>query len=163
MRRGRVAPAVGLLCGLVGCGFGAEGNFTLGLDLERCDGTFPVCQTTAGCAMSTSRYLEGSFPGTREFIVSTPEDSIITVEIYFKTQRATGFDTEILWHEPGCFDTYQYLSEGVDIFEEAGPSRILSKSQQVFLPGDHLIEVRSDALADYALRIDVDTGSGAAN
>ncbi len=159
MRRGGIV----LLLGLAGCGFGAEGNFTLGLDLERCDGTFPVCQTTAGCTMGATRYLEGSFPGTREFIVSTPEDSVITVEIYFKTQRATGIDTEILWYEPGCFDTYQYLSEGRDIFEEAGPDRIFSKSQQVFLPGDHLIEIHSDALADYAIRVDVETSAGVNN
>lgn len=156
MRRGGIV----LLLGLAGCGFGAEGNFTLGLDLERCDGTFPVCQTTAGCTMGATRYLEGSFPGTREFIVSTPEDSVITVEIYFKTQRATGIDTEIRWYEPGCFDDYRYQSEGRDIFLDAGPDRILSKSAQMYLPGDHLVEIVSDSLADYALRIDVQTASG---
>jgi hypothetical protein len=151
---------LGALFALGGCGFGSEGNFTLGLSRERCDMTFPICQTTAGCTMGATRYIEGKFPGTREFIVNTPEDSIITVEIFFKTELATGVETRILWNEPGCFDTYEYESEGRDIFEEAGNDQIFSQSRQVYLPGDHLIEVTSDALAEYALRIKVEDAAG---
>lgn len=146
---------------LTGCGLGAEGNFTGGLELDRCDGTYPVCQTTAGCTLGVGKYVEGKFPGAREFVVPAPEEAIVTVRIFFRTEVATGVDTEILWHEPGCFDTYQYASEGADIFLEAGNDRILEKSQQVFLGGDHLVEVFSDAVAEYLLAIEVASARGA--
>lgn len=153
-----VLVATGLLA--TGCGFGSEGNFTSGLTRDRCDGTFPVCQTTAGCTMGVGKYIEGSFPGARQFIVSAPEESIITVRIFFRSQVATGIDTEILWHEPGCFDTYQYRSGGSDIFLEAGNDQILEKSQQVFLSGDHLVEIISDSVAEYLLAVEVESASG---
>ncbi|MCB9655435.1 MAG: hypothetical protein H6729_15045 [Deltaproteobacteria bacterium] len=141
------------------CGLGAKDNFTRGLTHERCDGTFPVCQTTAGCVMGTGRYLDGQFPGSRRFIVSAPEESVIRIDIFLDDQRATGTDTEILWNEPGCFDTYQYRSEGRDIFLEAGKDQIFSQSHQIFLDGEHLIEVLSDAVASYAIRVSIDSGA----
>lgn len=161
MTRLLLLPMLLLCC--CGLGLGAEGNFTLGLSRDRCDGTFPICQTTAGCTMGTGRYIEGRFPGTRSFIVPAPEEAVITVHIFFKTQMATGIDTEILWHEPGCFDTYQYLSEGRDIFLEAGDDKVFSRSQQVFLEGDHLVEIFSDAVADYVVKVDVETAAGRTN
>ena len=150
---------------LAGCNFGlgAEGNFTGGLSRDRCDGTFPICQTTAGCTMGTGRYIEGQFPGSRQFIVPAPEEALITVHIFFKTQIATGIDTEILWHEPGCFDTYQYLSEGRDIFLEAGNDKVFSQSKQVFLEGDHLVEIYSDAVGEYLIKVEVETAEGKEN
>ncbi len=150
---------------VMGCNFGlgAEGNFKGGLSKDRCDGTFPICQTTAGCTMGTGRYIEGTFPGSRQFIVPAPEEALITVHVFFRSQIATGIDTEILWNEPGCFDTYQYLSEGRDIFLEAGNDKVFSQSQQVFLEGDHLVEVFSDAVADYLIKVEVDTAEGTTN
>ena len=138
------------------CGFGAEGNFTAGLSRDRCDGTFPVCQTTAGCTMGIGKYVEGSFPGARQFIVPAPEESFIRLRIFFKKEIATGIDTEILWHEPGCFDTYQYQSEGLDIFLDAGDDAIFEREQQVFLSGDHLLEVISDVVVDYIIVVEVE-------
>lgn len=143
-----------------GCGLGPESNFTEGLTRERCDGTWPACQTTAGCTMGSSRYIEGRFPGTRQFIVPAPQESSIAIEIFFRTQVATGVDTEILWHEPGCFDTYQYLSEGRDIFQEAGNDLVFEASHQVFQAGDHLVEIYSDATADYIIAVKIETPTG---
>ena len=148
--------AIPFVLAVVGCGTGPESNFTLGLELDRCDSTFAECGTSAGCILTEEEYLEGSFPGTREFIVPAIEEAVITVDIFFRTQVATGVDTEILWNEPGCFDQYQFRSNGRDIFFDAGNDRILSVSQQVFLSGDHLVQVFSDAVADYLLRVRVD-------
>ena len=148
--------SIGLVVGLSACGVGPESNFTLGLDLDACDQTFSFCGAPAGCILTPDDYIEGAFPGTRQFIVPTLAEAVITVDIFFQTQVATGLDTEVRWSEPGCFDTYQYRSNGRDIFLEAGNDRILSVSQQVFLEGDHLVEVFSDAVADYLLRVRVD-------
>ncbi len=140
-----------------GCGIGSESAFTSGLDLTECNGTFPICATTAGCILGPGQYLEGAFPGARQFIVVTPdEESVITVDIFFRTQEAVGFDTEISWFEPGCIDVFRYRSGGIDIFQEAGNDRVLSVSQQVFEVGEHLVEVFSDARAEYLIRAQVD-------
>ena len=137
-----------------GCGLG--GNFSDGLDLERCEDTFPVCQTSAGCVLTENEYLEGRFPGQKQVIVSAPTESVIHVEVFFLEQTASGLDTEIRWNEPGCFETYRWTNDGRDVFQLAGSSRVLSQSRQVFEDGDHLIEVFSDAVADYQMKIRID-------
>lgn len=143
-----------LVLGL-GCG-GGLGNFTEGRDLDRCDDTYPVCQVTAGCVLQESEYVEGTFPGQRQVIVVAPAGAVIHVDLYFVDETASGVDTEIRWHEPGCFETYRWASEGRDIFLEAGDTRVLSESRQVEETGDHLIEIFSDATLEYWLRVRVD-------
>ncbi len=154
----RLAAALLLLS--TGCGLSSQENFTRGLTRDRCDGTFPICATTAGCVMGEKRYLQGSFPGSREVIVPAPADSIISVRLFFTEQVAHGLDTRILISEPGCIDTYEWASEGIDIFLEAGSDRTLEVTQEVFLDGDHLLEVASDAIADYIVQVDVTKPSG---
>lgn len=139
-----------------GCGVGGLGNFADGLTLDRCEDTYPVCETTAGCVLGETRYAEGSFPGQRQFIVPAPAGAVISVQLYFVDQTAAGVDTEIRWHEPGCFDSYRWASEGADLFLLAGKGRVLEKSQQVREDGDHLIEIYSDAVLDYYLKVEVD-------
>jgi hypothetical protein len=139
-----------------GCGAGALGNFTDGLTLNRCDETHAVCARTAGCVLGEGGYLEGRFPGSRQMIVPTPADAVIHVDVFFVDQTAAGTDTRIRWHEPGCFDTYTWRSEGRDLFLLAGRGRRLTQSQQVREPGDHLVEIDSDAIAEYLLRVRID-------
>lgn len=129
------------------------GDFVGDRMLLRCQDTFPVCQTTAGCVVNEDQYLEGSFPGQRSFIVQAPADSVIVVEMLLTDQTASGFDTEIRWNEPGCFDFQTWNSFGQDIFLLAGQNNILSEGRQIFESGDHLIEVFSDAVVEYQLRI----------
>lgn len=151
----RGAQWLGFLLVLGGCDAGL-GNFTDGRTLIRCEDTFPVCQTTAGCVLGERQYLEGRFPGQRQFIVQAPADSLIGVELFFVEQTASGLETEIRWNEPGCFDFQIWNSEGQDIFRLAGQDNVLSQTRQVFESGDHLIEVFSDAVIDYRLRITID-------
>ncbi len=145
---------------LSGCGLSAADNFTRGLTRDRCEGTYPICATTAGCVLGNNRYLEGSFPGTREVIVPAPAESIVTVRVFFVTQVAHGLDTRILLSEPGCIDTYEWASEGRDIFLDAGSDRTLEVTQEVFEDGDHLLEVSSDAIGDYVIQVEVIKPSG---
>lgn len=143
-----------------GCGLSASDNFTRGLTEERCEGTYPICATTAGCVLGEQRYLQGTFPGTREVIVPAPAESIVSVRLFFIEQVAHGLDTRILLSEPGCIDTYEWASEGIDIFLEAGSDRTLEVRQEVYLDGDHLLEVSSDAVADYVIQVEVTKPSG---
>ncbi len=88
-------------------------------------------------------------------IVETDGRADIRVTMLFLSQVSPGADTEIHWYEPGCFERYSYTSEGADLFREAGNSGIFEKQRTVFRAGDHLIEVFSDAVADFLLKVDV--------
>ncbi len=145
---------------LAACDFGSEGAFTSGADLLTCDGSVPVCNTTAGCKMiEEDHYIEGEFPGFRQFIVETAGEAYIRIKIYWRTQLSPGSDTEIRWFEPACVENYRYESQGLNIFDEADGAGIWYKDERVFRAGDHLIEIRSDATGEYILRPEVLTVS----
>ena len=133
----------------------AEDVFIDGRQIDICDGNWPVCTYRAGCNLNVREYLEGSFPGSRRFIVETEGPATVRVTLLFLSQISPGADTEIHWYEPGCFERYSYTSEGADLFREAGASGVFEKERGVFRPGDHLVEVFSDAVADYLLKIEV--------
>jgi hypothetical protein len=142
------------------CSFGTEAVFVGKRTLDECDLEVPVCNTTAGCTLTEEeRYLEGEFPGQRMFIVPTVGEATIRVSILWRTKLGPGADTEILWHEPACVDRYRYESQGVDVFADSNAQGIFVKEQRVFREGEHLVEIRSDATAEYLLRTDVLTDS----
>lgn len=149
----RVLSIMGLLS-LLSCGV-QEGDFIIGADYSPCQANIPVCQTTAGCNMNESTYIEGEFPGRRTFVVTAPVDTDIVVKIFFKTREHPGEDTEIRWYEPGCADYYAYESDGIDIFSKAGSDRVFSKTKRMRSGGDHLIEIYSDATTNYFVRVEL--------
>jgi len=142
-----------VVLGALGCT--AEDVFIGDRSHDPCDGSWPVCTYRAGCNLNEREYLQGAFPGSRRFIVETAGEATIRVTLYFRNEISPGADTEIHWYEPGCFERYSYTSEGADLFREAGASGLLEKERTVYRPGDHLVEVFSDAVVDYLLRIDV--------
>ena len=154
MRRGYLALSAACLALVVG-GCSAEEVFIGDRKLDECDGNWPVCTFRAGCNLNTREYIEGVFPGSRRFIVETEGRADIRVTMLFLSQVSPGADTEIHWYEPGCFERYSYTSEGADLFREAGSSGIFEKQRTVFRTGDHLIEVFSDAVAEFLLKIEV--------
>jgi len=152
----RVAIALSSLTLLGACDFGSESAFTADSVYDSCNSTIPVCNTTAGCKLvEEDKHIDGVFPGFRQMIVPTAGEAIIRIQIYFRSQLSPGVDTEIVWYEPACVDAYRYESQGVDLFEEAGGEAILLREERVFREGDHLIEIRSDATAEYILRTSV--------
>jgi hypothetical protein len=156
--RARPAFIAGVLVvgGAAGCRFGNEANFVGPRVLDTCDLEVPVCNTTAGCKLvEEQRYLEGEFPGQRSWIVPTDGEATIRLSILWRTQLGPGADTEILWHEPACVDTYRFESQGRDVFADSNAQGVFIKEQKVFREGEHLIELRSDATAEYVLRTDV--------
>ena len=142
------------------CGFGSEAAFIDKSALSDCVDEVPVCNTTAGCKMvEEETYLEGSFPGQRFFIVPTEGEAVIRVKLLWRTQLGPGADTEIIWFEPACVDDYNFESQGADVFRDSNSQGIFVKEQRVFRAGDHLVQIRSDAVADYLLRTEVLTKS----
>lgn len=142
------------------CSFGSEAAFVGKRALDTCDLEIPVCNTTAGCKMTEEEsYLEGDFPGTRDIIVPTEGEATIRVSIYWREQLGPGADTEIIWQEPACVDSFRFESQGRDIFADSNEQGIFVQEQKVFREGEHLVEIRSDATAKYLLRTDVLTDS----
>jgi hypothetical protein len=146
----------GLLLALCACGV-SEADFISGADSDPCMANVPVCQTTAGCTLAESKYMEGDFPGFRSFIVTTPADTTVVVRLFFKTRVHPGEDTQIIWYEPGCHDSYTYESQGEDIFAKAGGDREFDQEMKVRMSGDHLVEIYSDATTHFFCRVDVQT------
>ena len=133
------------------------GAFIAGADVVPCMENVPVCQTSAGCIMGESRYVEGDFPGVINFVVTTPADTVIVVKLYFTKQVSPGEDTEITWYEPGCGDKQTYSSGVDDIFSKTGDDGVFSQEKEVRRQGDHLIEIVSDAYTHFYARIALDT------
>ena len=156
MTRFTVACGVVVVVVVAGCGFGSEAAFIDTSTLSDCLDEIPVCNTTAGCKLvEEDSYLEGVFPGQRFFIVPTEGEAVIRVKMFWRTQLGPGADTEITWFEPACIDDFDFDSQGADIFRDSNEQGIFVKEQRVFRAGDHLVEVRSDATADYLLRTEV--------
>jgi hypothetical protein len=155
------AAAALLLCAaaasLAGCVPDSEELFIDNRTYIPCTGQVPVCVTQAGCVLDASGYTRGNFAqgSTLRMVVRTTVPSVIEVLLYFRTEGSPGTDTEIAWNEVGCRTRTSLQSGGVDVFAEAGEGRIWSRKQQVFTPGDHLVEVFSDAQAEYLLKVNV--------
>jgi hypothetical protein len=142
--------------GSAACSFGSEAAFIGKRVLDTCDLEIPVCNTTAGCKLTEEEgYLESQFPGTAQLIVPTEGEATIRVSIYWREQLGPGADTEIIWHEPACVDSFRFESQGRDIFLDSNEQGIFVQEQKVFREGEHLVEIRSDATAKYLLRTDV--------
>ncbi len=158
MNRRRVFYSIVGLLLISACGLD-EGDFIAGADEVSCQENIPVCETTAGCLMGESTYIEGDLPGTISFVVTTPANTTIVVKLFFETEINPGENTTIIWYEPGCGGNIQsYQSGGVDdIFSMAGGDRVFSQEKTVSQAGDHLIEIVSDAYVHYFARVDLIT------
>lgn len=156
------AAVVSLFTGLGtgGCNIGSEAAFIDAAALNDCIDELPACNTTAGCKLvEEESYIEGSFPGQRSFLVPTEGEAVIRVKIYWRSQLGPGSDTEITWFEPACVEDFRYESQGADVFRDSNAQGIFVKEQRVFRAGEHLVQVRSDAVGDYLMRTEVLTPS----
>ncbi len=152
--------SVATLVAVGGCNFGSEATFVGKRALDTCDLEIPVCNTTAGCKLTEEEgYLEKEFPGTVDLIVPTEGEATIRISIYWREQLGPGADTEIIWHEPACVDSFRFESQGRDVFADSNEQGIFVQEQKVFRAGEHLVQLRSDATATYLLRTDVLTAS----
>ncbi|MGI5864238.1 MAG: hypothetical protein ACOX6T_19580 [Myxococcales bacterium] len=132
-----------------------EEQFKAGRLYDACDRAWPVCTTTGGCVLGNAQYLEGRFPGTRRFVVRTEGQAEIAIVMLLKTQGATGAETRFEWNEAGCGSKSVEAVEGLSLFKEYEALGEVRRVAKVHREGDHLIEVTSDATADYLLKVEV--------
>jgi hypothetical protein len=151
MRRATLPVLFLWLSGACGTSVGGFAGARL---LNECDGSYPVCNTAAGCVLSESQYVEGVLPGQRRVIFRTDGPARVRVRLLFTEERAPGKMTIIEWNEVGCSSQKAYSSMGRDIFQLAGDTQQLAVEQSLQTGGDHLIRLESDATARYQMRIE---------
>ena len=136
------------------CQSGAEAFIDNRL-LSVCDEAYQICGFPAGCVLDRDHYIEGVFPGSRRFVVVTESRDVkITVRLYFETQVAPGTQLLIHAYEPDCTvnkSKAETILENVDIFKKAGSDRMLEFEMETADEGEHLVELSSDAAAEYLL------------
>ena len=154
---------IGALTALLLLALGACDNqsfFTLGLDRMDCEDSIPTaCGSTARCVLDSSHYLDGDFPSGRRFIVRTTGEADLKFEIYLDDRHAPGTSLRLQVSEPSCNEKVTYDSAGTDIFQDAGADGILAIPMHTVRPGDHLVELSSDAYCSYVLRFSMQTAS----
>ncbi len=155
----RVRYALALVASVVAlapaCLFTSAGGFAGARDENICDSTIPVCNTTGGCVLDEDHYIKGEFPGTRRFVIRTHGEAVVNVRLYFDMPKSPGADTNIYVYESGCVERFAYETAGRDIFREAGPDQEFDWEAKVYQDGDHLVEINSDAVSGYYLRVDI--------
>lgn len=139
---------------LCGCPDPAD-QFTMGRLLDPCNGSWPVCTTTAGCFVGNAYYLEGQFPGTRRFIVRTDGQADVTIAVFLKTEGAVGQQLRLEWNDSACGTKTIEEIDGTAFFKEVETEGALRRTKPVYRAGDHLLEVSCDATAEYILKAEV--------
>lgn len=156
--KARCFIAWSLLLGLASCS--NESFFTMGRDHTVCEDSIPTaCGATARCVLDTNHYLTGDFPSGRRFIVRTMGEADVKFEIYLDERHAPGTSLRLEVSEPSCNEKSTYDSAGTDIFQSAGADGILTMPMHTTRPGDHLVELSSDAYCSYVLRFSMQTAT----
>lgn len=148
-----------LVCALLGlAACDQESFFTLGRDRTICEDSIPTaCGQTARCVLDNDHYLDGKFPSGRRFIVRTKGETDLRFELYFDDRHAPGTSLRLELAEPNCNEKSTYDSASIDIFKAAGADGILAIPMHAIRPGDHLVELSSDAYCSYVLRFSIET------
>lgn len=129
--------------------------FTAGLEAQVCEDSIPsACGAMARCVLDTDHYLEGRFPGAQRFAIHTAGETDLRFDILLGERHSPGTFLRLQVSEPTCVEKSIHDSAGKDIFQEAGPDGYLSIHVHVREPGDHLVELSSDAYCSYQLRFE---------
>ena len=122
-----------------------------------CQQAYHICNLPASCVIDKNHYVEGVFPGARRLVVKTERRDVkLDVKLYISTMEAPGTEIIVQASEPDCtLDTVKARDHRVDIdlFEEAGDDRTLGFNLEVADKGEHLLEIYSDASAEYLLLV----------
>ena len=123
-----------------------------------CDEAYWICSRPSQCVLAEDEFTAGGFPGVRRVTIPIEEENeTIEIRFYFETMESPGTELEIALYDPDCLVNKNHgviHVEDTDIFEEAGDDRTLTYRLQSFRPGEHLLEIYSDASAAYLLIVD---------
>jgi hypothetical protein len=137
-----------------GCQTGAEA-FVDDKVLNTCVEAYHICGVTAGCVLDNDHFVEGVFSGTRRVVVRTEERDVrLVVKIYLSKMHVSGTEILAQVHETDCtIDPFKGVDHRTeyDVFDKAGDDRILEFDLEVAEKGEHLLEIYSDATAEYLL------------
>lgn len=139
-----------------GCGNPADG-FTSGRALDPCGETWPVCNTVAGCILGGGNYVQGTFPGTFQYVVQTPGPATVAVNVFLQNVTGAGTNTTIDWWETGCGSSFPQTVAGSVFVGETQQAGMFTRSQALTGTGDHLVTIQSDATASFLLDVTVTT------
>ena len=123
---------------------------------DKCDTTWPVCDTIAGCLLGDSSYISGRLPDKNARVgVQLFEPSTVTVWFFLENIAGSGDETAISFYEDRCRSRVRQTISGRAFIGEMEQNGYVKRSQDLQGEGDHLIEFESDARASYLLKIDV--------
>lgn len=122
---------------------------------DTCDGTWPVCDSFAGCLIGEQSYIEGRFPNKGRFVVRVPEPSVVKIHVYLEELGAAGEQTSFTFFEDRCRSRTRLEATGKSFIAEAERSGAFTREATTSGIGDHLIEFDSDAQARYVIKVDV--------
>ncbi len=127
-------------------------TFTADHTLVTCTENIPAaCGANAHCTLESDQYLEGTFPGSNTFIVTTNGPATINFQLLLTAEKSSGTDLSLLVYEPNCSDQYSFDTNGRDIFGLLDSQGVLTIPITVQLPGDHWVGFDSDAFCNYDL------------
>lgn len=125
-----------------------------------CEQPYWICNVTAGCELTEDTYLESAFPGTRRVVVtSRVPETTLRLRMFLTDMEASGTELLVQVYEPACtMDTTasRVWMEDVDLFAEAGEDRTVDFDLVLGTPGEHLLEVYSDATTSLLMTIGLD-------
>jgi hypothetical protein len=147
--------AILALAAAAGCG-GTREEFIGGRARDACNQTWPVCDRVVGCVLGTQTFISGRFPGQTSFLVRLAEPATVTVSVFIEAVGGTGTDpTYIHFFEEGCRSRIRRDVPAAAFVAEAERNGVFSRSADLVGIGDHLIELFSDAQAQYMAKVDV--------
>ena len=142
-----LAALLGLACN------GPVDSFTSGRVLDPCGETWPVCNTVAGCILSDANYVQGTFPGTFQYVVQAPGPATVSVNVFLENVTGAGTTTTLDWWETGCTSSFPTTVQGSVFVGETQELGVFTRSQDLSGEGDHLVTIQSDATASFLLSV----------
>lgn len=147
-----------LSLGASGCADSGDvfvGNRIRNLCLE----AYPTCGTTAGCRLGPDQYVVGTFPGARRVVVpSVGERTELEVRLFLQESIAPGSEIQVQARDSDCgldLDEGRFEDGEYDLIDAAGNDGVLRlPTLKVSGPGEHLVEIFSDARVRYLLVVD---------
>ena len=123
--------------------------------LDSCNQNWQVCETTVGCILGPESYAAGSLPQSFGFIVQLGEPSTVRLHVFLDNATAAGTNTGLIFNAVGCGSSIPFNLTGDDFLKESQTQGEVVREALLTDIGDHLIQVESDARADYLVKVDV--------